>query len=456
MSTSAPEPPAAPPGSIDRLLGLFSEVRAGEGARALLMLVNVFLILVSYYILKTVREPLILATDVPEVLQGLGIHDTAEVKTYASAGQALLLMGFVPAYGWFASKLNRSKLVLGVTLFFVANIVAFALGVSANADHIGVYFYIWVGIFSLSIIAQFWSYANDTYSKEAGSRLFPIIAIGSTIGSPIGAWVAARMFEAHLAAPSMLYLAAALLLATAGLFLLVDRSANANVARQQALAPDATMGGKNGFALVFASPYIRLIALLLVLLNVVNTTGEFILSHMVTVRAQALVAADAAFDKSDYIGAFYGDYFFWVNVAAFLMQAFVASRLVKRFGLAGVLFALPLIAVGSYGIIALGATLSVVRWAKTAENSADYSVMNTAKQLMWLPTSREEKYKAKQAVDAFFYRIGDLAAAAVVFVGTSWFAMGSRAFAIANLLFVIAWLLLAVRIVRENRRLSAQ
>jgi len=393
---------------------------------------------------------------VPEGLQGLGIHDTAEVKTYASAGQALLLMGFVPAYGWFASRVNRSKLVLGVTLFFVANIVAFALGVSANADHIGVYFYIWVGIFSLSIIAQFWSYANDTYSKQAGNRLFPIIAIGSTLGSPIGAWLAARMFEAHLAPPNMLYLAAALLLATAVLFLLVDRSANAGAVRQQLAAPEATMRGRNGFALVFASPYIRLIALLLVLLNVVNTTGEFILSHMVTVRAQALVAANAAFDKSDYIGAFYGDYFFWVNVAAFLIQAFVASRLVKRFGLAGVLFALPLIALGSYGIIALGATLSVVRWAKTAENSADYSVMNTAKQLMWLPTSREEKYKAKQAVDVFFYRIGDLVAAGVVFVGTSWLAMGSRAFAIANLAFVILWLWLAAHIVRENRRLLAQ
>ena len=138
---------------------------------------------------------------------------------------------------------------------------------------------------------------------------------------------------------------------------------------------------------MFASPYIRLIALLLVLLNVVNTTGEFILSHMVTVRAQALAAADAAFDKGAYIGAFYGDYFFWVNVAALVLQAFVASRLVKRFGLAGVLFALPLIAIGSYGIIALGASLVVVRWAKTAENSADYSVMNTAKQMMWLPTT---------------------------------------------------------------------
>jgi ATP:ADP antiporter, AAA family len=452
MSTSVPQASAEARSPVDRFLGLFSDVRAGEGVRALLMLVNVFLILVSYYILKTVREPLILAASVPEVLQGLGIHDTAEVKTYASAGQALLLMGYIPLYGWVASKVERSRLVLGVTLFFFANLVAFAWAVAANVEHIGVYFYIWVGIFSLSIIAQFWSYANDTYSKEAGDRLFPIIAIGSTLGSPVGAWITASMFEAGVATPSIMYLAALLLFLTAGLFLLIDRSA---ARRKQDAASAAPIGGKSGFALVFASPYIRLIALLLVLLNVVNTTGEFILSHMVTAHADTLAAAAGSFDKKAYIGAFYGNYFLWVNVAALVLQGFVASRLVKLFGLAGVLFALPLIAVGAYGFIALGATISIVRWAKTAENSADYSVMNTAKQLMWLPTSREEKYKAKQAVDAFFYRIGDLTAAAVVFVGTAWLGLGPRGFSVVNLLFIAVWLLLGLQIVRENRRLSA-
>ena len=452
MSSSELDRPAAPATPIDRLLGLFSDVQPGEGARALLMLVNVFLILVCYYILKTVREPLILAASVPETLQRLGIHDTAQVKTYASAGQALLLMGYIPLYGWVASKVDRSKLVLGVTLFFVANIVAFALGVAANVEHIGVYFFIWVGIFSLSIIAQFWSYANDTYSKPAGDRLFPIIAIGSTLGSWLGSKLSELMFEAGLTPDSMLYLAAFLLLVTAVLFVPIDRGASHG---QAAAASDAPLGGRSGFALVFASPYIRLIALLLVLLNVVNTTGEFILSHMVTAQANALAAAGGSFDKKAFIGAFYGNYFSWVNVATFLIQALFAARLVKRWGLAGVLFALPLIALGSYGIIALGATLAMVRWAKTAENSADYSVMNTAKQLMWLPTSREEKYKAKQAVDAFFYRIGDLMAAAVVFVGTTWLGLGSRGFAVANLLFVAAWLVLGLLIVRENRRLSA-
>jgi hypothetical protein len=53
---------------------------------------------------------------------------------------------------------------------------------------------------------------------------------------------------------------------------------------------------------VFASPYILLIVALLVVLNVVNTTGEFILSRLVVERAQALAAADASFAKADYIG----------------------------------------------------------------------------------------------------------------------------------------------------------
>jgi AAA family ATP:ADP antiporter len=134
---------------------------------------------------------------------------------------------------------------------------------------------------------------------------------------------------------------------------------------------------------------------------------------------------------------------------------FVAPRLVKRFGLGGVLFALPFIALGAYGFVALGATIAIVRWAKTAENATDYSVMNTARQLLWLPTSREEKYKAKQAIDSFFVRLGDMTAAFVVFAGTSWLALEARGFAMVNVGFVMLWLALAVLLWRENRRLSA-
>jgi AAA family ATP:ADP antiporter len=416
------------------------------------MLLNIFLILVCYYIIKTVREPLILTTAVPEWLQRIGVTGPAEVKTYAAAGQALMLMGFVPAYSWFASRVDRMKLVFGVTAFFVANILLFAVALQAQVEYIGVFFYVWVGLFSLSIIAQFWSYANDIYTKEAGNRLFPIIAVGMTVGSPVGAAIAERMFRAQLSPHLMLYLAAALLLATAGFYAASNRTGP--ISRQTA-ADAAPIGGRGAFALVFSSRYIGLIAVLLILLNVVNTVGEFILSDMVVTSAAEAGSANPSFDTGAYIGAFYGNYFLWVNLLAVALQILVAPRLIKKFGLAGVLFALPFIALGAYGVIAFGATIAVVRWAKTTENATDYSIMNTAKQLLWLPTSREEKYKAKQAVDSFFVRIGDLAAAVVVFIGTSWLAFEARGFAALNIGFAVVWLVIAVALLRENRRLSA-
>jgi len=455
MSAGSTGQDTARPGFLDRLLGLFSEGHAGEGRRAFLMLVNVFLILVAYYIIKTVREPLILGTEVPGFLQALGIKGAAEVKTYAAAGQALVLMAFVPAYSWLSSRVSRMKLLLSVTLFFVANILAFAYAVHADLAFVGVVFYIWVGFFSLSIIAQFWSYGNDIYTKEVGNRLFPIIGLGATAGSPVGAWVAERLFEAHVSPHLMLCLAAALLSVTLIIYLVVNQGTRSQAGAGNTPVIEEPLGQGNAFWLVFTNRYILLIALLLIVLNVVNTTGEYILSNLVVGHAAELAQADAGFDPGDYIGAFYGSYFFWVNVVAVLLQAFVASRLVKRFGLAGVLLALPIIALGAYGFIAIGATLAVVRWAKTAENSTDYSLMNTAKQLLWLPTTREEKYKAKQAVDSFFVRIGDLLAALVVFAGTAWLTLGTSGFALVNLGFVAVWLALAWALVRRNRQLTA-
>ena len=455
MSSGAAVPDTEAPGLLDRFLGLFSDVRTGEGRRALLMLLNVFLILVAYYIIKTVREPLILAAEVPGFLHGLGIKSAAEVKTFAAAGQALVLMAFVPAYSWLSSRVSRMKLIVSVTLFFVANILAFAVAVHTDLPYVGVIFYVWVGFFSLSIIAQFWSYGNDIYSKEAGNRLFPIIGLGATAGSPVGAWVAERLFESHVSPHLMLYLAATLLTATLLIYLGVNHNTGNHAGAGDPPVAEEPLGRGNAFALVFANRYILLIAALLIILNVVNTLGEYVLSDMVVTHASTLAAADSAFDPEAYIGAFYGSYFLWVNIIAVVLQAFVASRLVKHFGLAGVLLALPIIALGAYGFIALGATLVIVRWAKTAENSTDYSLMNTAKQMLWLPTTREEKYKAKQAVDSFFVRLGDLLAAFVVFAGTTWLALDASGFAMVNLGLVAIWLVLAWALVKRNRQLAS-
>ena len=111
---------------------------------------------------------------------------------------------------------------------------------------------------------------------------------------------------------------------------------------------------------------------------------------------------------------------------------------------------LPLIALGGYAFIAAGAGFAVVRWIKTAENATDYSIMNTARQLLWLPTTRAEKYKAKQAIDTFFVRMGDVISAAVVFVGTGVLHLAPHQFAVANVMLTLTWLVVALLILRPR------
>ena len=56
---------------LDRALSFSTEVRAGEGLSALLLTINIFLILTAYYIIKPVRDALILALRVWRRIQSL-------------------------------------------------------------------------------------------------------------------------------------------------------------------------------------------------------------------------------------------------------------------------------------------------------------------------------------------------------------------------------------------------
>lgn len=480
-------------GPLERLLSLFTEVRKGEGLTTVLLALNVFLLLTSYYIIKPVREALILA--------GGG----AEVKSYASAGQALLLLGAVPAYAALASRVGRRQLITGVTLFFAACLPAFyiwgknpgaALAIGSFQLTVGVAFFLWVGVFNLMVPAQFWSFANDLYTPEAGKRLFAIVAFGASAGAVSGSVIAGTLI-ARLGVEPMLLVAALLLLATLLLTLAIDSRerrragggatvGNAGRPSAGAASPASEVAGPpsassaatppltaranstseeplppgGAFRLVWSNRYLLLIALLMLFLNWVNTNGEYILGRVVKSNAELAIpaglldeAARQNFVKT-YVGKFYSDFFSVVNVVGLLAQLFLVSRILKWFGVRVAILVLPMIALGGYAVLAFAPILSVVRWAKTAENATDYSLQNTVRQTLFLPTTREQKYKAKQAIDTFFVRAGDLLSAGVVLLGTQMLHFQTSHFALVNLGLVAVWAILALLIGRENERLT--
>jgi AAA family ATP:ADP antiporter len=466
---------------VERWLAVWGDVRAGEGRDALLMFANVFLILTAYYILKVVREALTIGG-----VQLFGLQGD-EIKAYLPAVMMVLLLGVVPAYGALASAVSRIRLINITTLFVMVSLVLFWLWGEATGvgTAIGLTFYIYLGILNVFLIAQFWSFANDIYDEAQGKRLFAIIAIGQSLGAVLGPQIAALGTDRVFLLPLV---SAALFGICMLLYNVVDRRQLARARRAGVQSRDAPLEKGGGFGLVFSDRYLLLMACMILVTNVVNTTGEYILSNAARTHADQVVtgldatalraandAADALvrsgevgdrdealaiasasqlrLERSAEIGRFYGRFFFWVNLVGVLTQMFLVSRVLKYFGVRAALFALPLVSLGGYVAIAMTGALGVLRVAKTAENSVDYSLQNTVKQALFLPTSREAKYKAKAAIDTFFVRFGDAASAGLVFLGLHVLGFGPRSFAWLNVGFVALWLLIIVGIAREHKKL---
>lgn len=434
--------PSPRPNILDRIFRLFADVRPGESVDALLLATNVFLLLGSYYLLKTIREALILG------------ESGAEIKSYAAAGQALLLLIVIPLYGMLGTRVNRIRLVTTMNGFFVACLLLFYLFGKAGVRE-GVLYYLWLGIYNNFVVAQFWSFANDIYSEEEGKRLFPVIGIGMSLGAWVGS-VAASALIKDVGIYEVMLVGAAILVICTLLTVVSNRRAIRRGQAQRATS-EKPLGKDGGFQLIFQQRYLFLVAAMILVLNVVNTTGGFLLDKLVIQEAVSQLGAGEASEaaRKTFIGEFYGDFFGYVNLLGFLLQTFVASRVFKYLGVRGAIFILPVIAFGVYGLLFVYPLLAAVRFGKILENATDYSIMNTARQALYLLTSREAKYKAKAAIDTFVVRTGDMLQAAIVFFGTS-IGLSLQGFAGVTLGFVVVWLTITGMIYAEHQKLEAK
>jgi AAA family ATP:ADP antiporter len=300
---------------------------------ALILAANIFSVLTFYSVLKVIRDALILT-------QG-----GAEVKSYSAAGQAMLALAFVPAYAWVAARVDRMRLIAIVTLFFALNLVAFAV-VGFSGGRIGVVFFIWAGLFNLVMVAQFWAFANDIYTPERGKRLFPLVGVGQFLGAVAGASVA--VLFARVSPYVLMLFAAVVLLLPLGLILWSNRRER-KAGRDAAAMADAPLGRKNGFRLVFSDRYLFLIAMLFVVLNLVNTLGQFLLDRLILEESLRRIAVNPAADQGEIVRRLTGGVQLSVNILGFILQTLAVSRIFKLIGVRGALFILPVLALEATG-----------------------------------------------------------------------------------------------------------
>ncbi|HEY3803991.1 MAG TPA: hypothetical protein VGL61_15350 [Kofleriaceae bacterium] len=442
------------PTFLDWALRPFSKVAPGEGLVAALLLTCVFLILTSYYLLKTAREGMILSGSL------FGLRGE-ELKSYAGGAMAVLLLAIIPAYDAIATRARRIRLINISYALVIACLIAFFI-LAESGVSIGLAFFIWIGIVNLFLVAQFWSYANDLYTEEQGKRLFAIIAIGGSVGAIVGPELA-RLASTYMLLPC----SAALFVLALVLFNLIEKVHRR--APDAARVADEPIDGEGGFSLLKHDRYILLIAALVLVAELVKTTGEFVLSSAATHHAAQLIPATAHADlagaaraaairddRREVIKQFYSSFFFWVNVVGFAIQAFAVSRIIEKLGVRRSLFVMPIVVGGAYVAIAAVGGVALIRAAKVAENGTEYSLQNTVRQALFLPTTRAVKYKAKAAIDTFVVRAGDTLSAGVVWFGIHVARSDARGIAASNVGFVVVWILLATGIARWHRRLSVE
>lgn len=421
---------------LQRLLAPITEVHRHELDSVLRLTARIFLVLLAYYLLKPTRETLILA------------DGSAELRSYAVAAQAAILILALPLYSAVFRRQAGESLYLAVTLFFVSNLLIFYL-LGMNGFTIGFVFFVWLGIFNITQIAQFWALAADLHTVESGKRLFALIALGGSLGALAGSQLAKQLFE--MVGPYNLFLlAGGILIASA----LIGRNTDHRTeTRHHDRASDHYRTVVGGIGRVLGDPYLRLVALFVVLLNCINSTGEFILARMVVAYAEETAGLSGT--REAVIGAFYSDFFFWVNLLSLFFQLFLVSRLFRWIGIHGALVILPLIATVGYALIVFLPIFAVIRSIKILENSSDYSIQNTTRHALFLPVDRSGKYEGKTTIDTLFWRMGDLIQAGIVFIGTTFAALTIQQFAAVNLILALAWVWLAVWIWRHYVALTS-
>ena len=394
-----------------------------EGKATMRFAIRLFLILLAYYLLKPVRESLILE------------HGSAELRSFALAGQAALLLILIPFYSSLIRKYRGDRLFQFVTVFLAFNIMVFySLGLTGR--EIGVPFFIWLGIFSVVQISQFWTMVSDYHCVERGKKLTSYIAIGGSLGAMIGA-IIAKVLYLQLGTFGLMMLSCVMLL----IAVIIPGSDPDLRKKRDDSDGESIKHLLGGLKRVMDMPYLRWIAASVVLLNLINSTGEFILADFVTAEK-----------SGNEIGAFYATFYLYVNIATLILQAFVVRPMYQVIGVGGALISLAVINLAMYVSVLIFPVLAWFAIVKIADNSIDYSVANTTKQILFLPLDQFSRYEGMLAINTFFTRFGDLIQGGMIFIVISVLALPAMVLVGTNIALCLLWLFITMNVSRRFKQ----
>lgn len=346
-----------------------------------------------------------------------------------------------PVYGWLVSRYPLRSILPQIYLLFAAMLLGFYVWFFMAQDQIWIArsYFVWVSVFNLFIVAVFWSLMADVFESEQAARLFGMIAGGISTGGLIGPALATHLTPV-IGTINLLPVSAALLALSAFIMSrLIGLSAGAEqsgLGAGCAELPAAQGSAFDAFAQVLRSPYLAAISMFVLLLTSVST--------VLYLEQQRIVAASVA--DRDAQTVLFARIDFWVQAASLVTQFFLFSRILKWFGFAAALSAVPALLIIAFALLSVAPSLAVIVAAMMARRIGEYGLTRPCRDMLFTVVPRDEKYKAKNLIDTFVYRGGD-AVSASAYAGVVALASSDGQAAAAGAMGVVlcvAWMALAV------------
>jgi AAA family ATP:ADP antiporter len=414
---------------------------AHELAAVLWSFAYFFFLLASYFILRPIRDE-------------MGIAAGRDNLQWLFTATFFAMLVASPVYAFATARLPRRRLIPYVYHFFALNLLAFWAVLWSGWERAltAQLFFVWVSVFNLFAVSVFWSFMTDVYRSEQGKRLFGFIAAGGTAGTLLGSSITVTL-AGHFG-PTNLLVVAAILLEIAVLCAWgLERKARdfkIGEAPEESGKPNGedarALGGGmlDGFMLILRSPYLAGIAVWVLLLSLAGTFLYFMQIDVVrnasadpAVRTRIFATMDLA-----------------ASVMTILLQLVVTGRLIERVGAGPAAAVLPLVFAGGFAVLALTPALLVVVAFQALQRTANFAISNPAREILFTAVDRNERYKAKNLIDAAAFRGGDVLWA-WVFTGLRSSGLGTQTIAMATVPVALAWLGLALLLGRTQEARAA-
>lgn len=395
-------------------------VRDEEVKAMLLATAYGFCILLSYYILRPVRDEISSA-------------DRGNLQYLWTAVFLVMVFVAVPLYSAVVSRFSRGVFIPLANRFFAANLIIF-LGAlyllpESARPWIDRVFYVWTSVFALFVVTVFWGFVVDLFDNAQGKRIFGFITVGASMGAIVGSLITASLAGVIPAFMLLLIAVVPLEIASWCASYLHGQSGRANVAVRKEEAEPVRGTAWSGMKVVLSSPYLSRIALFIALMTFASTMLYY---------QQADLLRDAFPDDRAGRTTLLAKIDLAVNIITIFTQAFLTAHIIRRLGIGLSLALIPTLTVLGFLSFGFYPLLAVLIGVQVLYRSGRYAIAKPAREVLFTVVGREERYKSKAFIDAAVYRGGDLASG-WIYTGLAAVGLSLGAIALVAVPVVAVW-----------------